>query len=61
MGFGEVCQSEYELVNQIIEYMENNCKLKEEYEKRIKAYFLFNDKNNSMRVYDAIRRLPRKL
>ena len=61
MGFGEVCTSENELVNQIIEYMANNCKLKEKYEKRIKAYFLFNDKNNSMRVYDAIRRLPRKL
>ena len=41
--------------------MANNCELKEEYENRIKAYFLFNDKNNSMRVYDAIRRLPRKI
>ena len=61
MGFGEVCKSENELVSQIIEYMADNCKLKEKYKNRIKAYFLFNDKNNSMRVYDAIRRLPRKL
>lgn len=60
MGFGEVCKSEDELVNEIIEYMKTNCEIKEEYVKRIKAYFLFNDKNNSMRVYDAIRRLPRK-
>ena len=61
MGFGEICRSEGELVDQIIEYMENNCNVKEEYEKRIRAYFLFGDENNSMRVYDAIRRLPRKI
>ena len=60
MGFGEVCRSEDELVSEIIEYMKNNCELKEEYSKRIKAYFLFDDQNNSMRVYDAIRRLPKK-
>ena len=61
MGFGEVCRNEDELVDFIVEYMKNNCQLKEEYEKRIKAYFLFGDQNNSMRVYDAIRRLPRKV
>ena len=61
MGFGEVCRSEDELVDIIIEYMKNNCELKEEYENRVKAYFLFGDQNNSMRVYDAIKRLPRKV
>ena len=61
MGFGEVCRSEDELVDIIIEYMKNNCELKEEYENRIKAYFLFNDQYNAMRVYDAIKRLPRKV
>ena len=61
MGFGEVFQSEDELVDEIIEYMKNDCKIKEKYEKRVKAYFLFTDKRNSMRVYDAIRRLPRKV
>lgn len=60
MGFGEVCHSEDELVDQIIEYMKRNCQLKDEYAKRIKAYFLFTDQNNCMRVYDAIKRLPRK-
>ena len=61
MGFGEVCRSEDELIDIIIEYMKNNCELKEEYGKRIKAYFLFNDQYNTMRVYDAIKRLPRKV
>ena len=61
MGFGEICKNENELVDEIIEYMKNNCEIKEKYEKRIKAYFLFTDNNNSMRVYDAIRRLPKKV
>jgi len=61
MGFGEISKKEDELVNNIIEYMKNDCKLKEKYERRIKAYFLYTDDNNCMRVYDAIRRLPKKL
>ena len=61
MGFGEICRSEDTLVNEIIEYMKNNCELKDLYKQRIEAYFLFSDKNNCMRVYDAIRRLPRKV
>ena len=60
MGFGEVCRTEDELVDEIIDYMKNECRLKKKYEMRIDAYFLFGDKNNSMRVYDAIKRLPRK-
>ena len=35
--------------------------MKEEYERRVKDYFLFNDQHNAMRVYDAIKRLPRKV
>ncbi|MBR0270880.1 MAG: CDP-glycerol glycerophosphotransferase family protein [Methanobrevibacter sp.] len=61
MGFGEICRSEDTLVNELIEYMKNNCELKELYRQRIEEYFLFSDKNNCMRVYDAIRRLPRKV
>lgn len=61
MGFGEICRSEDTLVNEIIGYMKNNCELKDIYKQRIEVYFLFSDKNNCMRVYDAIRRLPRKV
>ncbi len=61
MGFGEICRSEDSLVNELIEYMKNDCELKDKYEQRIEEYFLFTDKNNCMRVYDAIRRLPRKV
>ena len=56
-GFGEV---EYDLegaVNRIIEYMENDCKLKTKFHERIDSFFTFNDKNNCQRVYEEIMKL----
>lgn len=53
-GFGEV---EYDLdstVDRIIEYMANDCQLKEKYRKRIDDFFAFHDKNNCQRVYEKI-------
>ena len=53
-GFGEV---EYDLestVNRIIEYMENNCQLKEKYRERIDNFFAYNDKNNCQRIYEKL-------
>ena len=60
MGMGEVCKDEDELVDIIIYYIENQCKIKDKYSKRIDDFFLFNDKNNCKRVHEAIKRLPLK-
>ncbi len=60
MGFGEVCKREDELVNLIIEYMENDCKIKDIYRKRIDDFFIFKDKNNCKRVHEAIEKIPLK-
>lgn len=60
MGFGEVVRTEDELVDLIIEYMENNCRLKDKYNERIKEFFLFTDKNNRERVYNEIKNIPLK-
>lgn len=60
MGFGEVVRTEDELVNLIIEYIENNCQIKDKYSKRINEFFLYTDKNNCKRVYDAIKEIPLK-
>ena len=60
MGFGEVVKSEEKLVDLIIDYIENDCPIKEEYSKRIDEFFLYNDKNNCKRVYDAIKKIPLK-
>lgn len=53
-GFGEV---EYDLestVNRIIEYIKDDCKLKEKYRQRIEGFFAFNDRNNCQRIYEKI-------
>lgn len=60
MGLGEITRTEDELVDLIIEYMENDCKIKKEYEKRIKEFYLYTDKNNCKRVYDSIKEIPLK-
>ena len=60
MGLGEVIKTEDELVDLIIEYINNDCKIKEKYSKRIEEFFLYTDKNNCKRVYDEIKKIPLK-
>lgn len=60
MGFGEICKKEDELVDLIIEYMENDCEIKDIYRKRIDDFFIFKDRNNCKRVHEAIEDIPLK-
>lgn len=60
MGFGEIVKTEDDLVDLIIEYMENDCKIKDKYYRRINGFFLFDDKNNCKRVHDKIKEIPLK-
>lgn len=60
MGFGEICEDEDSLVDLIIEYIENECQIKDEYSKRIKEFFVYTDRNNCKRVSEAIREIPLK-
>ena len=49
-GFGEVEHDLESTVDRIIEYMENDCRLKEKYRKRIDSFFAFDDRKNCERV-----------
>ena len=60
MGFGEIARTEEELINLVIEYVENDCMMKDKYSKRIKEFFFFNDTNNCKRVHDKIKEIPLK-
>ena len=53
-GFGEVTYTLEDTVNCIIDYIEQDCQLKDKYRKRIDDFFTFSDKNNCQRVYEAI-------
>lgn len=53
-GFGEITYNLEDTIDTIIEYVENDCKLKDKYRNRIDDFFAFNDKNNCKRVYEKI-------
>lgn len=56
-GFGEVEYTAEHLIDRIIEYMENDCTLKDIYRERIMQTFPYQDKNNCKRVYEEIMKL----
>lgn len=53
-GFGEVEYTVESTVDRIIEYMQNDCKVKNKYLERIDNFFAFNDKNNCQRIYETM-------
>ena len=54
VDFGEIIKEEDALVNKIISYLDNDCKMEDEFVEKVKKFFKFSDKNNSKRVYDWI-------
>ncbi len=56
-GFGEVEYTAEGLVNRLIEYMQQDCRLKEVYRDRIDKTFPYNDQDNCRRVYEEIKKL----
>ncbi len=56
-GFGEVEYTADALVDRIVEYMKNDCRLKDVYRERIVKTFPYHDKENCRRVYEEIRKL----
>lgn len=53
-GFGKICSSENELINQINYYFESNFKLEKRYVDRINSFFTYRDNNNCERIYNEI-------
>ena len=54
MGFGPVFKTEKELIKSVKNYLDNDCKMEEEYANRIDSFYKYKDKNNCKRVYDVI-------
>ena len=53
-GFGEVQKDLEGTVDRLIEYMQNECKMKSLYRNRADSFFAFHDKNNCERIYKKI-------
>lgn len=50
-SIGMVCKTHEQVVDGICKYMENECKLEQEYIDRINKFFYYDDLNNCERVY----------
>lgn len=53
-GFGPITNTLDETVEELIDYIENDCRMKEEYVKKVENFFAYTDRNNCRRVYEAI-------
>ena len=54
MGFGDVVKTADDLFVKLNEYVDSNCQMEEEYQKRVDKFFTYSDQNNCKRVYDWI-------
>jgi CDP-glycerol glycerophosphotransferase (TagB/SpsB family) len=54
MSFGEICHTNDELIDVLIEYMKNDCKMPEMYRKRADDFFEYSDHNNCERIYKVM-------
>lgn len=54
MAFGEITRDNDELIDLLIDYMKNDCIMKDEYRKRADDFFAFDDNNNCRRIYDIM-------
>lgn len=59
-GFGEVIEDEEKVINKIIFYLKNDCKIEDKYLKKIEDTFKNLDKNNCERIYKEIVRIDKK-
>lgn len=53
-GFGEVAYNKENIIELIIDYIDDSCKLKPKYETRINMTFKYNDKENCKRVHKKL-------
>lgn len=54
MGFGPVCYDYESTVNAIIQAIENNCVMEEQYQNRVDDFFAYRDGKNCERIYQEI-------
>lgn len=56
-GFGPVAYDYESTVNEIIKFIDNDCKINKKYDQRINKFYRFHDKNNCKRVYEEIKKI----
>lgn len=54
IGFGLVCKTEQELVDELCNSIKNKCKIEKKYEDRDNCFFEYSDYNNCMRIVNEV-------
>ena len=54
MGFGPVCKTEEQIVDELCNNMDNGCKISDKYKERADRFFAFDDHNNCKRILNKI-------
>ncbi|MFD2922547.1 bifunctional glycosyltransferase/CDP-glycerol:glycerophosphate glycerophosphotransferase [Halobacillus naozhouensis] len=57
MGFGPVINTLPEIISEVKNYLDSDCKLPDNYRERIDEFFEHSDQNNSVRVYESIKEI----
>ena len=55
MALGEIVKKNEKLVDLLCDYIKNECRIKDEYKKRIDKFFKYHDYNNCKRIYEEIK------
>ena len=53
IGFGEICTNADELALTLVDYMNNDCRMKDKYIKRVQEFFVHDDRLAGKRLYEA--------
>lgn len=61
MAFGEIVKKRDELVELLIDYMKNGCKMKDEYRRRADDFYEYSDHGNCKRIFDEMVEYQRKV
>lgn len=54
MSFGEICHTNDELIDVLVEYMKNDCRMPELYRRRADDFFAYSDHDNCARIYEVM-------
>lgn len=54
MGFGPICTTHKQIIENLCHYMKTGCHMEEEYKKRADVFFAFDDYDNAKRIYEEV-------
>lgn len=57
MGFGDVLEQSKQVADKIVEYINGNCVMEDEYVNRVESFYQYTDRDNCQRVYNAIKKI----